>query len=84
MGARREHVSEERGWAGFARVGRVALWGWRFYEQQSAAELALGGDYGGAQVVRVGVNAYPVTPVPMVSMRVVETPQPFYRRVWVE
>lgn len=80
VGVRRE-VYRGRGWAAFALLGILAVWGWRFYEQQSAVQLALSGDYGGAQVVRVGMNAYPVTPFRWYA--VVETPR-FYRRVLVD
>ena len=51
-----------RGWAVFALLGIVALWGWRYYEQQQAIVLARSGEYSGAPVVRVSANPYPVTP----------------------
>jgi inner membrane protein len=80
VGARRE-MYRGQGWAVFALLGVLALWGWRFYEQQSALQLALNADFGGEQVVRVGMNSYPVTPFRWYA--VVETPR-FYRRVWVD
>jgi len=51
-----------RGWAISALVAIVALWGWRALEHEKAVQLALAGDYGGAQVLRVSVNPTPVNP----------------------
>src|SRR5580704_1908299 len=61
VGARRE-MYRGRGWAVFALLGIVAVWGWRFYERENALQLAMSADYGGAEVMRVGVNSYPLTP----------------------
>jgi inner membrane protein len=80
VGARRE-MYRGRGWAIFALLGIVAGWGWRFYERENALQLAMSADYGGAEVMRVGVNSYPLTPYRWYA--VVETPQ-FYRRVSVD
>ncbi len=42
-----------RGWAVFALLGIVAVWGWRYYELQEAVVLARSGEYSSAPVVRV-------------------------------
>lgn len=62
-----------RGWAIFALVAILAVWGVRYFEQQVAESLARSGEYATAPVVRVSVNPYPVTPFHWHV--VVETPQ---------
>ncbi len=64
-----------RGWAIFALVGVVALWGWRALEHQKAVQLATAADYDGAQVLRVSANPYPVNPFHWHT--VVETPMTY-------
>jgi inner membrane protein len=61
VGARRT-AFRGRGWAISALVAIIALWGWRAAEYQKAARLAMAGDYGGAEVLRVSVNPYPINP----------------------
>jgi inner membrane protein len=61
VGARRQRF-RGRGWAIVALAGIVALLGWRAWERQKAMELARGADYGGAQVLRVWADPYPVNP----------------------
>jgi len=61
VGARRERF-RGRGWAIFALVSVALLWGWRGWERMTAQQLALGGDFGGAGIVRSTVSPYPVTP----------------------
>jgi inner membrane protein len=74
IGARRA-AFRGRGWAIFALVAIVALWGWREVEHQKAANLAMAGDYGGAEVLRVSVSPYPINPLRWHA--VVETPQTY-------
>jgi inner membrane protein len=64
-----------RGWAITALVAIVALWSWRAVEHEKAVQLALAGDYGGAQVLRVSTNPYPINPFHWRA--VVETPQTY-------
>jgi inner membrane protein len=64
-----------RGWAVTALVAIAALWAWRAVEHAKAIQLALAGDYNGAQVLRVAANPYPVNPFRWQA--VVETPQTF-------
>ncbi len=61
VGARKERF-RGRGWAIFALVSVALLWGWRGWEKVSANRLALGGDYGGFEIVRARLSPYPVTP----------------------
>jgi inner membrane protein len=61
VGARRA-AFRGRGWAIFALVGIAALWGWRALEHQKALQLAMAGDYSGAQVLRVSASPYPINP----------------------
>jgi inner membrane protein len=72
VGARREHF-RGRGWAIAALIGIAALWGWRVVEQQKALQLATTEGVGGAEVLRVWPNAFPITPFKW--HLVVETPQ---------
>lgn len=56
-----------RGWAIFALVAVVALWGWRWVEYGGAIQLATNASYGlpgsaPAQVLRVTASPYPVNP----------------------
>jgi inner membrane protein len=64
-----------RGWAISALVAIVGLWGWRAVEHQKAVQLAMAGDYKGAEVLRVSVNPYPINPFRWHA--VVETPQTY-------
>jgi inner membrane protein len=61
VGARRA-VFRGRGWAVAALVAMMALWGWRWVEHEKAVQLAMAGDYDGAEVLRVSVNPSPVNP----------------------
>jgi inner membrane protein len=61
VGARKP-VYRGRGWAIFALVVIVALWGWRWLERQKALDLARTGDYNGAQVLRVDANPQIINP----------------------
>ena len=71
----RRAVFRGRGWAISALVAVGALWGWRAVEHQKAVQLAMAGDYNGAQVLRVSVNPYPINPFRWQA--VVETPQTY-------
>jgi inner membrane protein len=55
-----------RGWAIFALVAMVALWGWREVERAAAVQLASTAAYGpratGAEVLRVTASPYPGNP----------------------
>jgi inner membrane protein len=56
-----------RGWAIFALVGVVGLWGWRWVEHDNAVELATNASYGlpgsaPARVLRVTAGPYPTNP----------------------
>ena len=61
VGARRQPF-RGRGWAITALAGIVLLWGWRAWGRQQALALARGADYGGAQVLRVTADPYPINP----------------------
>lgn len=61
VGARRP-AFRGRGWAITALAGIVLLWGFRAWERQQALTLARGADYGGAQVLRVTADPYPINP----------------------
>ena len=61
VGVRRERF-RGRGWAIFALTGVALLWGWRGWEKMSAERLALGGDYGGVEILRTSMSPYPITP----------------------
>jgi len=61
VGVRRERF-RGRGWAIFALVSVGVLWGWRGWERVAAERLALGGDYGGVEILRSTVSPYPITP----------------------
>ena len=56
-----------RGWAIFALLVVVALWGWRWVEYEDAIQLATNASYGlpgsvPARVLRVTASPYPVNP----------------------
>jgi inner membrane protein len=55
-----------RGWAIFALVAIVCLWGWRWVEHDDAVQLASAAAYGpdlqGAEVLRVTASPYPGNP----------------------
>jgi len=66
IGARRSRF-RGRGWAIFALVVVVALWGWRWLEHDDAVHLATNASYGlpgsaPAPVLRVTASPYPVNP----------------------
>lgn len=89
VGARRE-VFRGRGWAIFALVAMVGLWGWREVEHEAAVRLASTASYGPvaasdepvlpAQVLRVSASPYPGNPYRWHT--VVETPE-FYQMATV-
>jgi inner membrane protein len=74
-----------RGWAIFALVTMLGLWGWRWVEHDDAVELASSAAYGpnaaGAEVLRVMANPYPGNPYRWQT--VVETPG-FYQTATVD
>jgi inner membrane protein len=78
MGARSQQF-RGRGWAIFALLVMVGLWGWRAVEQHSAKRMLLNDeaaqDGGPAQVTRVALSPYPVNPYRWQA--VVETPEYF-------
>jgi inner membrane protein len=74
VGARRA-VFRGQGWAIAALTAIVSLWGWRAVERGRAEQLALAGDYKGAEVLRVSLSPYPVNPFRWHA--VVETPTSF-------
>jgi inner membrane protein len=65
VGARRGPF-RGRGWAIFALLAMVALWGWREVEHDAAVQLASTAAYGpqrlGAEVLRVTASPYPGNP----------------------
>lgn len=61
VGVRRDRF-RGRGWAIFALVSVSLLWIGRGWERLLAERLALGGDYGGVEIVRSTVSPYPITP----------------------
>ena len=75
VGARRQPF-RGRGWAIAALTFIVALWCWRAWERQQALALALAGDFGGAPVLRVWADPYPVNPFRWQT--IVETPTAFH------
>jgi inner membrane protein len=78
MGVRKQQF-RGRGWAIFALLVMVGLWGWRAVEQHSAKRMMLNEeaaqDGGPAQVTRVAVSPYPLNPYHWQA--VVETPEYF-------
>ena len=84
VGARKA-VFRGRGWAIFALVSIVALWGWRWTEHDSAVQLASTDAYGpnsmGAEVLRVTASPYPGNPYRWHT--VAETPS-FYQIATVD
>lgn len=61
IGARRMPF-RGRGWAIAALVTIVSVWAWRIVEHERAIQLARAADYGGAEVLRVSANPYPINP----------------------
>jgi len=61
IGARKPEF-RGRGWAIAALTGIIVLWGWRAWERQQAMQIARNADYGGAPVLRVWADPYPVNP----------------------
>lgn len=61
IGARRQ-AFRGRGWAIFALSGMVALWGWRWSEQQHALALVDSTQVALDPVKRVALEPYPVNP----------------------
>ena len=74
FGARRD-TFRGRGWATFALVGILLLWGIRGYERLHAEDLARAADYGNAEIQRSTVSPYPINPFRWHG--VVETPNFF-------
>ena len=74
-----------QGWAIFALVAMVGLWGWRWVEHDDALQLASTAAYGqaaqGAEVLRVSANPYPGNPYRWHT--IVETPG-FYQVATVD
>jgi inner membrane protein len=70
-----------RGWAVFALIAMVGLWGWRLVEHDDAVQLASTASYGpagspGAEILRVTASPFPGNPYRWHT--VVETPS-FYQ-----
>ena len=61
MGARRQPF-RGRGWAIFALCGMVALWGWRWLEQDSARNLLNQQQVAADPVQRIALEPYPINP----------------------
>lgn len=61
VGARRERF-RGRGWASFALLGILALYGLRGYERLHAEDLARAADYGNVPLLRSTVSPYPINP----------------------
>jgi inner membrane protein len=84
VGAHRP-VFRGRGWAIFALLAMVGLWGWREVEHEAAVELASTAMYGpnamGAEVLRVTASPYPGNPYRWHT--VAETPG-FYQMATVD
>jgi inner membrane protein len=58
----RKNLFRGRGWAIFALVGMVALWGWRGFEQSQARTLLSHTQVVSAPVLRVALEPYPINP----------------------
>jgi inner membrane protein len=80
VGARKD-TFRGRGWAIFALLAIVALWGLRFVEHAKALQLAQSADYNEAPVSRVFASPYPINPFHWET--VAETPQ-FYQLASVD
>ncbi|MGB6727440.1 MAG: metal-dependent hydrolase [Terracidiphilus sp.] len=61
IGARRKRF-RGRGWAIFALSGMVALWGWRWFEQQQALIMLGKTQVTREPIIRIGLEPYPVNP----------------------
>jgi inner membrane protein len=61
IGARRP-AFRGRGWAIFALIGMVLLWGWRWSEHGRARMLAENAQIANAPVSRMALEPYPITP----------------------
>jgi inner membrane protein len=61
IGARRNQF-RGRGWAIFALIGMVVLWGWRWSEHKHALSLIENTQIASAEVKRVAVEPYPINP----------------------
>jgi inner membrane protein len=70
-----------RGWAIFALLAIVALWGLRFVEHAKALQLTQSADYNDAPVSRVFASPYPINPFHWQT--VAETPR-FYQLASVD
>ena len=76
-----------RGWAIFALVSAVALWGWRELEHSTALNLVSSGDFGPIMqsappaILRVFLSPYPIDPFRWHA--IVETPN-FYQLATVD
>jgi len=61
IGARRT-LFRGRGWAIFALVGMVILWGWRWDEQARARSLLENQQIATAPIMRIALEPYPINP----------------------
>jgi inner membrane protein len=61
IGAKRKRF-RGRGWAIFALVGMVALWGWRWFEQEQAFQMLARAEVTREPVIRIALEPYPVNP----------------------
>ena len=61
IGAKRKRF-RGRGWAIFALSGMVALWGWRWFEQQQALTMLGKTEVAREPVIRIGLEPYAVNP----------------------
>jgi len=61
IGAKRRRY-RGRGWAIFAIGGMVALWGWRWFEQQQGFTMLTKTQVASEPVIRVALEPYPVSP----------------------
>ena len=61
MGARRKRF-RGRGWAIFALAGMVALWGWRWFEQQQALTILAKTQVTRDPIIRIALEPYAVNP----------------------
>ena len=80
IGARKQPFPG-RGWATFALLGILALYGLRGYERLHAEDLARAADYGSVPVLRSTVSPYPINPFRWHG--IVETPN-FYETSTVD
>ena len=68
-----------RGWAIFALLAMVGLWGWRGVERDAAVQLAMTADYGPADSAAAGASPVSISPAPVAPaqiLRVTASPYP--------